>query len=139
MPQNHVVGEESSLSFNYFSIYNKMPTDLGTFSQDVYAYDGDGDIVWGRDEKGALAKDVRTVCTLRADLSGLRSSLRSQRGRKGEEFYRVDFIISVMLGGTSLKARLIWNEGVSYSFYDLTIFSNRLLGPEARGPGDRDS
>jgi len=62
---------------------------------------------------GNLAKDVRTVCTLRADLTGLRSSLRSQRGPKGEEFFRVDFMISVMLGGTSLKARLNWNEGVS--------------------------
>jgi hypothetical protein len=47
----------------------------------------------------------------------LRSSLRSQRGPKGEEFYRVDFVISVMLGGTSLKARLIWTEGVSQHIY----------------------
>lgn len=50
--QNHVVGEESSLSFNYFSIYKKMPTDLGSFSQDVFAYDGEDNISWGRDEKG---------------------------------------------------------------------------------------
>lgn len=65
-----------------------------------------------RHSTGDLAKDVRVVCTLRADLSGLRSGLKAQKGPKGEEFWRVDFVISVMLGGTSMKARLIWNEGV---------------------------
>jgi hypothetical protein len=30
-----------------------MPTDLGTFSQDVFAYDGDDEnLTWGRDTKG---------------------------------------------------------------------------------------
>jgi hypothetical protein len=61
------------------------------------------------------------VCTLKADLSGLRASIRSSKGPKGEEFWRVDFVISVMLGGTSLKARLIWTEGVGAAFPALSL------------------
>ncbi|KIM25808.1 hypothetical protein M408DRAFT_330992 [Serendipita vermifera MAFF 305830] len=127
LKKDHVVGEETSLSFNYFSIYKKLPSDLGTFSQDVFAYDGEEDLVWGRDDKGSLAPGVRTVCTLRADLTGLRPSLRSQRGPKGEEFYRVDFVISVMLGGTSLKARLNWNEGDERREGPVTVIPNSIL------------
>lgn len=76
---------------------------------------------------------MRTVCTLRADLTGLRPSLRSQRGPKGEEFYRVDFVISVMLGGTSLKARLTWNEGVrGLTFF--TMFTDLIKDERREGP-----
>ncbi|CCA67673.1 hypothetical protein PIIN_01501 [Serendipita indica DSM 11827] len=127
LKKNHVVGEETSLTFNYFSIYKKMPSDLGTFSQDVFAYDGEDDIKWGRDEHGQLARDVRTVCTLRADLSGLRSCLRAQRGPKGEEFYRVDFVISILLGGTSLKARLVWQEGDERREGPVTVIPNSII------------
>lgn len=66
------------------------------------------------------------MCTLRADLTGLRSSLRSQRGAKGEEFFRVDFVISVMLGGTSLKARLTWNEGDERREGPVTVIPNSI-------------
>ncbi|KAG8826669.1 hypothetical protein FRC18_009999, partial [Serendipita sp. 400] len=127
LKRNHVVGEETSLSFNYFSIYKKIPSDLGTFSQDVFAYDGEEDIIWGRDDQGNLAKDVRVVCTLRADLSGLRSGLRAQRGPRGEEFYRVDYTISVMLGGTSLKARLNWYEGDERKEGQVIVIPNSIL------------
>ncbi|KAG8820065.1 hypothetical protein FRC19_009172, partial [Serendipita sp. 401] len=104
-----------------------IPSDLGTFSQDVFAYDGEEDIIWGRDDQGNLAKDVRVVCTLRADLSGLRSGLRAQRGPRGEEFYRVDYTISVMLGGTSLKARLNWYEGDERKEGQVIVIPNSIL------------
>ena len=79
----------------------------------IYAYDGEGDIDWLRDESGFVLPKFRHVCTLVADLSGLQRSLKVQKGPEGQEFWRVDFKVNVFFGGTALKARLAWYEGVS--------------------------
>ena len=77
-----------------------------TYSVDIYAYDGEGDTDWVRDGSGNLLPNVRRVCTLTADLSGLRGCLTLQKGSEGQDFWKVS---------TALKARMTWYEGVSIS------------------------
>ncbi len=115
--KNSVIGEELSKTFDYKRVYKTLDTRLGTFAMKIYAYDGEGDIYWLRDESGYVLPNFIHVCTLTADLSGLQNSLKVQKGPEGQDFWRVDFKVIVFFGGTTLKARLAWNEGVSISYF----------------------
>jgi len=62
----------------------------------------------------------RSMCTLRADLSGLQSSLRSFSAAKGRgQYWRIDFEVEVFFGQTSLHAGLVWTERVRGSPSDV--------------------
>ena len=115
--KNSVIGEDLSKTFGYYGTYETLDSDLGTFSLDIYAYDGEGDTDWAWDESSNLLPNFRRVCTLAADLSGLRSFLKVHKSSKGQEFWRVDFKVNVLFGGTALKARMTWYEGVSISHF----------------------
>ena len=116
--KNSVIRGELSKTFNYKRTYKTLDHGLGNQSLDIHAYDGEGDTDWARDESDNLLPNFRRVCTLRADLSGLRSFLEVQKGSEGQEFWKISFKVNVLFGGTTLKARLAWYEGVSISnFY----------------------
>ena len=134
--KNTVIGEELSKTFNYVRLYKTLDNGLGNFSLTIYAYDGEGDTVWARDESGNLLPDVRRVCTLTADLSGLREFLTLQKGPEGQDFWQVSYSINIRFGGTALKARMTWNEGVSISHFHPQGTDIRLCrsGNPARRP-----
>ena len=110
-----VIGEELSKTFKHYSVFKNLDEVPGTFSVEVYAYDGETDTerVW--DESGNLWPNVRFVCTLKADLSGLQRFLKVQKTSEGQEFWKVDYKTKILFGGTALKARITWKEGVSIS------------------------
>lgn len=101
--------------FNYKRRYDSLYNRLGDFSVNIYAYDGEGDTDWADDEAGNLSPDMRRVCTLKADLSGLQKVLKVQKGPNGQDFWVIEFMIDVRFGGTVLKASMMWHEGVSIS------------------------
>ncbi len=113
--KNSVIGEELSKTFSYRCTYKTLDHGLGTFCLEIYAYEGEGDTDWARDESGNLLPNIRRVCTLAADLSGLRRFLKVQRSSEGQEFWDVAFKVNVLFGGTVLMARMTWYEGVSIS------------------------
>ena len=116
--KNSVIGEELSKTFDYQRMYKSLDTRLGTYHVEIYAYDGEGETDWLHDESGKLLPNFRHVCTLRADLSGLPRFLKPENGPQGQPFWRVGYSINVRFGGTALKARMTWYEGVSISpFY----------------------
>ena len=108
-----VIGEELSKTTPCVRVYQTLDSRLDSFSMAIYAYDGEGDTDWALDESGNLLPQMRRVCTLTADLSGLQRFLRVEKGPKGQNFWRVNYSINVYFGGTVLKARLMWHEGVS--------------------------
>jgi len=57
---------------------------------------------------------MRTLCTLRADLSALRGSLKPKRGPHGK-YYDAEIRIAIKFGGTQLQARFQWEEDVRIS------------------------
>ena len=115
--KNTVIGEELSKTFNYMRMYKTLDNGLGTFSLNIYAYDGQDDPDWALDESGNPLPNIRRVCTLKADLSGLRKFLTVQKGSNGQDFWTVSYSINVRFGGTALKARMTWYEGVSTSHF----------------------
>ena len=131
--KNSVIGEELSKTFSYVRMYTTLDHGLGTFALDIYAYEQEGNHDWAWDESGNLLPNVRRVCTLSADLSGLRNHLKVQKGPTGQDFWTVSFRVNVMFGGTALKARLSWDEGVSISYFPST--SHSYLAVPFRLPG----
>ena len=105
-----------SKTFSYQNAYKTPDRALGPFTLDIHAYDGEGDTDWAWDESGNLLPNIRRVCTLTADLSGLRSFLKVQKNPEGQEFCLIDFYVNVLFGGTALRARMRWYEGVSISY-----------------------
>ena len=112
--KNSVIGEELSKTFDYQRMYRTLDTNLGAYFVEIYAFDGEGDVDWLHDESGHLLPNFRRVCTLKADLSALPTFLKVENGPKGQRFWRVSYSINVRFGGTALKARMTWYEGVSY-------------------------
>ncbi len=115
--KNTIIGEELSKTFTRVRMYNTLEYGLGYFSSTIYAYDGEGDTDWGWDESGKLMPNIRRVCTLSADLSGLRRFLKVQKGPEGQDFWTVCYSINIHFGGTALKAKMTWDEGVSISHF----------------------
>jgi hypothetical protein len=60
-----------------------------------------------------MLTSMRPICTISADLSRLAPALEMLEGIGGCKYWRVDFKILVMFGGTKLRARLQWEEEVS--------------------------
>lgn len=75
------------------------------------------------------------MCTLKADLSGLQSSLRSYAAAKGRgQYWRIEYEVEVFFGQTSLCAGLVWKERVRSSPSDLRQKLTMLAGPNTQGP-----
>jgi len=115
--KNSVIGEELSNTFGYFYRCKTPNIDLGACTLGIYAYDGEGDPGYAKDESGELLPNFRRVCTLAADMSGLRGFSKVQEKSDGQELWGVYYKIKVLFGGTALKARLTWYEGVSISYF----------------------
>jgi len=139
--KNSVIGEELSKTFDYYRMYKTLDDCLGTSSYDIYAYDGEGDTDWARDESGDLLPNIRHVCTLKGDLSGIRRFLKARKTSEGQEFWKVSFHVDVFFGGTALKARMKWYEGVSISHFHPHVTDIWLCpsGNPARRPCQRYS
>ena len=61
---------------------------------------------------GSIAEGFRSVCKLKADLSGLRRSLSTYATSVGRPYWRIDFEIEIFFGQTTLCANLVWKEDV---------------------------
>ena len=70
---------------------------------------------------GGTLPQMRTVCTLVADLSRLRQTLTERTGINGHKYWTVEFSIILELGRTQLQARLQWMEGVRRSINDQAV------------------
>jgi len=81
-----------------------------------------------------MKTNFRTLCRLRADLSGLNRSLSPRRHEIDGVFYTIAFSIAIFFGTTSLKARLKWNEAVSFVLFRFTKDLISFQGQKREGP-----
>ena len=133
-----VIGEELSKTFKFPKMFKDLE-GLHTFIVIIYAYDGEGDTDWVWDGSNNLSPNTRRVCTLKADLSGLQKFLKAEKRPDGQAFWRVTCKVKVFFGGTALKARITWKEGVSISYFHshvtdiwLYLSENRPRRPHQR-------
>jgi len=124
-----------STKLDYSRLYKSISPDLGSFSDHILVWDGDEVRYWLTDVEGRRnllincpqtclydvcptgkpLPQVRKLCTLRADLSGLRS-LERLSGSKGE-YFALKCSGVLRFGGTQLQAVIQWKEGVRTNIF----------------------
>ncbi|KAG9080758.1 hypothetical protein FRC06_006196, partial [Ceratobasidium sp. 370] len=84
--------------------------ELSRVNQDIYSYASGGAPKWTRNKAGAFNPGFRKVCSITADISGLRGALRPEVGTGGVEYWSLTFSVCIRFGRTELEAFLEWNE-----------------------------
>lgn len=57
-----------------------------------------------------------TLCYVRADLSPLAGSAQSKEGKGGKTYWTIVFSIEIHFGLTEFRARIKWNNNVSFGY-----------------------
>ncbi|KIM25135.1 hypothetical protein M408DRAFT_26535 [Serendipita vermifera MAFF 305830] len=110
----------------FHRIYGSLQDTLGSYSCPLSIWEGEATPAWVRDLEDKDLPQLRSLCTLKADLSGLKGSFKRKVG-PGGEYYRVDFRVAVRFGGTQLQARLQWDEGGVLREGPVTIIPNAII------------
>ncbi|PVF93781.1 hypothetical protein CPB86DRAFT_818517 [Serendipita vermifera] len=113
LQKDTVIDEAWELVKVYYDRWDDLPEDLGDYKVDVYAWEGQGETTWLKDDRGNLLSQMRLLCTIQADLNPLRPHLQTTRGPNGKTFWYTKFEVAVKFGGTRLQARLRWMEGTT--------------------------
>jgi len=117
-----------------------MPPFLSQFETEIISIDSVNPGTWCQHADGALVifrplnsflpnitgtsdNHFRSVCTLKADLSGLKHTLRPMTGRSGIKYLQLDFEVEFFFGRTSLGACLVWNEQVRLHVVKLLVLT----------------
>ena len=118
--------------------YRSFPSDLRHSEVEIYSTDDAKPNYWCRDLDGVshvsragcgnilhlitgkLNKKFRSLCTLKADLSGLKTGLRPVTDNNGNHYWQIAFRIEVFFGRTTLEACLVWDEEVRLA-YTVTV------------------
>ncbi|KIM25139.1 hypothetical protein M408DRAFT_26539 [Serendipita vermifera MAFF 305830] len=96
---------------DYSMISRHLPGLVDDFSSIIFAWDGDGTPKWITDLNGKKLPQLRKLCRLEADISGLHDSLKPRRSVFNlGSYYQTPLTIFILLGGTKLQARLRWKE-----------------------------
>ncbi|KAG9075145.1 hypothetical protein FRC06_010248 [Ceratobasidium sp. 370] len=109
--KDHVVDQRLALRRPYARTYSSSHPDLGRFTVELYAWTSDrlSAPEWVTDASGNVIDGYSVICSITADLSGMRGSLKKQRGEHGT-YYKLEFQLCLEFGGVELKAFLEWNE-----------------------------
>jgi len=108
--KNSVVSEETSVDQRLRRLIQNPALHLQNWGTEILAYDGSEAPVFATNEEGQMKANFRSLCRLRADLSGLSRSLSPRIHAIDGVFYDVAFSVAIFFGTTSLEARLKWNE-----------------------------
>ncbi|KAG8682041.1 hypothetical protein FRC08_015223, partial [Ceratobasidium sp. 394] len=84
--------------------------ELSHVNQDIYSYAFGGAPKWTRNKTGGFNSGFRKVCSITADISGLRGALRSEVGAGGVGYWSLTFAVCIRFGRTELEAFLEWSE-----------------------------
>lgn len=90
--------------------YKTIPKQLGNVSLDIFVWEGSGMTKWTRRPDGKLLREMRCLCTIKADMSGLISSLVKRRNSRNEEYWQLKFQVVISFKRAKLQARLRWKE-----------------------------
>lgn len=103
-----ILDDASPVVKEYYRTYGVYPSSLEYFSEDLYAWEGLGHTHWCTDTSDKRLLEMRRICKIKADLSGIRPE--QLYGPKGI-YWRVDYKIVILFEGAKMKAHLEWTEG----------------------------
>ncbi|KAF8593960.1 hypothetical protein BDV93DRAFT_502306 [Ceratobasidium sp. AG-I] len=89
--------------------YMSSCADLDFFSASLFAYSMDEKPSFARDQQGKLLDGFRKICTMTADLSGLRGGLQ-EIAAPGKSYWSLKYDLCLRFGGVELGASIEWKE-----------------------------
>jgi len=89
----------------------------------ILAYDGNEQLNWVVDINGSYTPGIEEVCVIEADLS--RCKLIEQGVLNPT--YLVEFCIAIYFGGTTLAAKLLWDEYGSPKEGNATVIPSSII------------
>ncbi|EJD06533.1 uncharacterized protein FOMMEDRAFT_76543 [Fomitiporia mediterranea MF3/22] len=110
LAKNVRVKESSVFSRKYYTEVTKLST-LSVFEIEIWCYRGGETIPKWIDRN---SDHFGSLCFVRADLSKLSNSAEPKKGANGQTYWTVVFSIEIHFGLTEFKARMKWNEDVSF-------------------------
>ncbi|KIM25119.1 hypothetical protein M408DRAFT_223687 [Serendipita vermifera MAFF 305830] len=100
---------------------------LGSFECELDVWEGEGSSPrWTEDVYGCRLPQIRTLCSLKADLTALRYSLK-EKGPAYKRYCEVCFSVVVRFGGTQLQARMQWEENGVLREGPISILPNATI------------
>ncbi|KAG8752843.1 hypothetical protein FRC14_006669 [Serendipita sp. 396] len=105
------IPQEFRVKHDFQKEFAQLPQSLNNFQLNLLTWEGDGVPRWSTDIRGKLLPQMRSLCTLGADLTPTISSIKKQRTQDGVEYWLGAWAIGCIYGGTKLQASLEWKEG----------------------------
>ncbi|KAG8703582.1 hypothetical protein FRC08_002750 [Ceratobasidium sp. 394] len=109
--KDHVVDQRLALRRTYARTYSSPHPELGSFTVELYAWTNNwlSPPEWVADSKGNVVDGFSVICSITADLNGMRGSLKKRKSKHGT-YYELEFQLCLEFGGVELRAFLEWNE-----------------------------
>lgn len=117
--------------YNIKSMYSSPDSDLTNYSINLYARTSSGDtepyFLWDpsgvyhtslcsilnaecKYDPGHAKPEFSFACTITADLSGLRDSLRERVGPSGRAYWELYYDVGILAGAIELTAMILWKD-----------------------------
>ncbi|KAG8802708.1 hypothetical protein FRC17_006361 [Serendipita sp. 399] len=100
----------SKLSHFTYS-YAEKPKKLENFKQNLLIWEGEGVPDWITDVQGTRLSQIRSLCSIQADLTPALAGLSKVTSTHGIEYWEGQWNVRCIYGGTKLQARLEWKIG----------------------------
>jgi len=109
-PRGVVIHEDTAARQSYSRTYSIPIPDLSEQTESIYAYFLPGcSPEWLRNPNGGLNSGFIKMCTVRANLNGLRGRLTKKIGLIGV-YWELQFVIGIRFGRTELETFIEWDE-----------------------------
>ncbi|PVF93797.1 hypothetical protein CPB86DRAFT_876887 [Serendipita vermifera] len=107
--RNKILDQNSQIVREGFFSWDSFPGVIGTYSVEIYIWEGSGTPEWVTDLQGDVLPKMRRLCVVQAGLKDLISAVETRHGPRGK-FWYLEVEIVVNLGGTKLRAFVRWND-----------------------------
>jgi hypothetical protein len=115
VPKGEIIEQNEERRKGYTKFYQSPDSSPPAFRCTLFAFVGEGSTPYFvRNNEGRLDRRFSKVCTIQADLSEMRGSLRRVRRSSYDDdrpvCWTLDFDIVIFFGGTELKAAIAWTD-----------------------------
>ncbi|KAG8753751.1 hypothetical protein FRC14_005758, partial [Serendipita sp. 396] len=113
--KGHLIPQNFSRLSNFNYAYSEKPETMNNFRQDLLVWEGEETPRWIADADGKRLPQIRSICSIEADLTPALAGLKQVKSEHGVEYWHGEWNVRCIYGGTKLQARLEWEvQGKTY-------------------------
>ncbi|KAG9054865.1 hypothetical protein FS842_003929 [Serendipita sp. 407] len=112
--RGHLIPQNFSRLSNFNYAYSEKPETMNNFRQDLLVWEGEETPRWIADADGKRLPQIRSICTIEADLTPALAGLKEVKSEHGVAYWLGEWNVRCIYGGTKLQARLEWEVQVRF-------------------------